>query len=118
LLDNFIIFNLSNYQQESLSFPEPVSWADAERDLSAWRENDMQHNALETLYEMFEKARSRGRWDLIPTLRYLSTSDHFYYMCTKYFQDGDVHKYFSPYDSPEQAYIYFINVMADLEEKL
>jgi alpha-amylase len=111
-------YKLSNYQQESLSFPEPVSWADAERDLSAWRENDMQHNALETLYEMFEKVRDKGRQDLIPILRYLSTSDHFYYMCTKYFTDGDVHKYFSPYDSPEQAYIYFINVMADLEERL
>lgn len=111
-------YSLTNYQQESLSFPEPVSWADAERDLSAWRENDMQHNALETIYELMEKARLKGRDDLLPTLRYLTTSDHFYYMCTKYFQDGDVHKYFSPYDSPEQAYIYFINVLADLEEKL
>ena len=111
-------YELSNYQQESLSFPEPVSWADAERDLSAWRENDIQHNALETLFELYEKVRMKGRLDLIPTLRYLSTSDHFYYMCTKYFSDGDVHKYFSPYDSPEQAYIYYINVLADLEEKL
>ena len=112
------IHKLTNYQQECLSFPEPVSWADAERDLSAWRENDMQHNALETLYELMQKAKYARRDDLITTLRYLTTSDHFYYMCTKYFQDGDVHKYFSPYDSPEQAYIYFINVCADLEEKL
>ncbi|MCL1827410.1 MAG: glycoside hydrolase family 57 protein [Candidatus Cloacimonetes bacterium] len=109
---------LTNYQQESLSFPEPVSWADAERDLSAWRENDMQHNALDTFYELLDMAKSKGRTDVVETLRYLSTSDHFYYMCTKYFQDGDVHKYFSPYDSPEQAYIYFINVLADIEEKL
>jgi len=108
----------ANYQQESLSFPEPISWADAERDLSAWRENEMQHNALETLYELLEKVKIKGRDDLMQTIRYLTTSDHFYYMCTKYFQDGDVHKYFSPYDSPEQAYIYFINVLADLEEKL
>ena len=111
-------YKLANYQQESLSFPEPVSWADAERDLSAWKENDMQHNALETFYELLDKVKSKGRQDIVQTLRYLSTSDHFYYMCTKYFQDGDVHKYFSPYDSPEQAYIYFINVLADLEEKL
>jgi alpha-amylase len=111
-------YKLANYQQESLSFPEPVSWADAERDLSAWRENDMQHNALETFYELLDKTKAMGRHDLLPTLRLLSTSDHFYYMCTKYFQDGDVHKYFSPYDSPEQAYIYYINVLADLEEKL
>ena len=111
-------FKCTNYQQESISFPEPISWADAERDLSAWRENDMQYNALETIYELLEKVRIKGRQDLLPIIRYLTTSDHFYYMCTKYFTDGDVHKYFSPYDSPEQAYIYFINVLADLEEKL
>jgi alpha-amylase len=110
-------YKLSNYQQESLSFPDPVSWADAERDLSAWRDNDMQHNALESLYETMQNAKIKGRHDIINTLRYLSTSDHFYYMCSKYFSDGDVHKYFSPYDSPEQAYIYFINVLSDLEEK-
>jgi len=111
-------YGLSNYQQETLSFPEPVSWADEQRDLSAWRENDMQYNAFETVYELLQKAKYLCRDDLVDTLRYLTTSDHFYYMCTKYFSDGDVHKYFSPYDSPEQAYIYFINVLADIEEKM
>lgn len=111
-------YELSNYQQESLAFPDPVSWADEERDLSAWLENDMQKNAIETFYEIIEKIRTKGRFDLLEDARKLSTSDHFYYMSTKYFQDGDVHKYFSPYDSPEQAYIYFINVLADLEERL
>lgn len=110
--------NLSNYQQESISFPEPVSWADQERDLSAWLENDMQKNAHDTIYELLEKIKMKQRDDLLHTARLLTTSDHFYYMCTKYFQDGDVHKYFSPYDSPEQAYIYYINALADLEEKL
>jgi alpha-amylase len=109
---------LSNYQQESLSFPEPVSWADQERDVSAWVENDMQQNAVNTIYELIGEIKKRGRSDLLETARYLTTSDHFYYMCTKYFQDGDVHKYFSPYDSPEQAYIYYINALADLEERL
>jgi len=108
----------SNYQQESLSFPEPVSWADEERDLSAWLENDMQHNAIETLYELFAKIKQKGDPELLRIARLLSTSDHFYYMCAKYFQDGDVHKYFSPYDSPDQAYIYFINALAELEERL
>jgi len=111
-------YQLANYQQEPLSFPDPVSWADAERDLSAWRENEMQYNALETYYELLEKVKISGRDDLLLLMRYLSTSDHFYYMCTKYFQDGDVHKYFSPYDSPDQAYIYYINVLADIEERL
>jgi alpha-amylase len=111
-------YKLANYQQESLSFPDPVSWADAERDLSAWKDNDMQYNALESLYEMLHNAKAKGRDDIVDILRYLSTSDHFYYMCTKYFSDGDVHKYFSPYDTPEQAYIYFINVLADIQEKM
>ncbi len=111
-------YELSNYQQESLSFPEPVSWADQERDVSAWVENDMQQNAIHTIFELLERIKKEGRTDLLDTARKLTTSDHFYYMCTKYFQDGDVHKYFSPYDSPEQAYIFFINALADLEEKL
>lgn len=108
----------ANYQQESLSFPESVSWADEQRDLSAWLENDMQQNAVETLYELLQKVKHSGNEDLIRKIRLLTTSDHLYYMCTKYFQDGDVHKYFSPYDSPDQAYIYFINVLADIENRL
>jgi alpha-amylase len=108
----------ANYQQESISFPEPVSWADEERDLSAWLENDMQKNAIETMYELLPRIKQHGDENLLEQARKLTTSDHFYYMCTKYFQDGDVHKYFSPYDSPDQAYIYYINALADLEEKL
>ncbi len=111
-------YDLANYQQESLSFPDPVSWADEERDLSAWLENDMQKNAIETMYRLLEQVKQKGDPQLLETARRLTTSDHFYYMCTKYFQDGDVHKYFSPYDSPDQAYIYYINALADLEERL
>lgn len=111
-------FALANYQQESLSFPDPVSWADEERDLSAWLENDMQKNAIETFYGLLEQVKQTGDPQLLETARKLSTSDHFYYMCTKYFQDGDVHKYFSPYDSPDQAYIYYISALADLEERI
>ncbi len=110
--------DFANYQQEALSFPSPVSWADEERDLSAWLENDMQKNAIETLYELMTRVKQKGDDHLLSQIRKLSTSDHFYYMCTKYFQDGDVHKYFSPYDSPDQAYIYYINALADIEERL
>jgi len=112
------VAELANYQQESLSFPELVSWADEQRDLSAWLENDMQKNAIETLYELLPKIKSKGDEQLLRIARLLSTSDHFYYMCSKYFQDGDVHKYFSPYDSPDQAYIYYINALAELDERL
>jgi len=110
--------HLANYQQESLSFADAVSWADEQRDLSAWLENDMQKNAIETMYDLLYKVKLKGDEKLLRIARMLTTSDHFYYMCTKYFQDGDVHKYFSPYDSPDQAYIYYINALADLEERL
>ena len=78
----------------------------------------MQRNAIETLYRLLSLVKRKGDQRLLETVRKLSTSDHFYYMCTKYFTDGDVHKYFSPYDSPDQAYIYYMNAMADLEERL
>lgn len=109
---------MANYQQESLSFPDAVSWADEQRDLSAWVENDMQINAIETFYDLLQRIKAKGDPELLRVARMMSTSDHFYYMCTKYFQDGDVHKYFSPYDSPDQAYIYYVNALADLEERL
>jgi len=112
------VLEKTNYQPESISFPEPVSWADMERDLSAWRENDMQYNALETFYELLPRIKASGNADLIEAARKLSTSDHFYYMSTKYFQDGDVHKYFSPYGSPEAGYRNFMNAITDLEEKI
>jgi len=112
------VSHLANYQQESLSFPEPVSWADEQRDISAWLGNEMQQNASETFYELLNRIKEKGDKELLRTARMLSTSDHFYYMCSKYFQDGDVHKYFSPYDSPDQAYIYYINALAELEELL
>ncbi|MFO7810733.1 MAG: glycoside hydrolase family 57 protein [Candidatus Delongbacteria bacterium] len=112
------VIQKTNYQPESISFPEPVSWADMERDLSAWRENDMQHNALETLYDILPKIKAKNDPALLETARKLTTSDHFYYMSTKYFQDGDVHKYFSPYGSPETGYRNFMNALTDLEEKL
>lgn len=112
------VIDIANYAPEVLSFPHPVSWADMERDLSAWLDNDMQRNASDTFYEIFSEVKSRNRADLIETARRLSTSDHFYYMSTKYFQDGDVHKYFSPYQTPYQAYIFFMNVLAHLREKI
>ncbi len=107
-----------NYSAEALAAPTPVSWADTERDLSAWLENDLQHNAAEALYELLDRIKGSGRQDLLERARWLTTSDHLYYMSTKYFQDGDVHKYFSPYPSPEEAYIFFMNALADLEERL
>jgi len=91
--------------------PHLVSWADTERDLSAWLGNAMQSNALKELYALESAVKSRGDDQLLSDWRRLQTSDHFYYMCTKYFADGDVHKYFNPYESPYDSYINFMNVL-------
>jgi len=107
-----------NYQPVALSVPQPISWADTERDMSAWLSNSLQINASNAFYDILTKVKSSGRTDLLEIARKLSTSDLYYYMCTKYFQDGDVHKYFSPYSSPENAYIYFMNILTDLEKRV
>lgn len=100
-----------------LKMPETVTWADSERDLSAWLGNDLQIEAEKTLYEMLPKARAKGG-DVYDDWRRLSTSDHVYYMSTKYWSDGDVHTYFSPFDSPYDAFMYYMNVLRDLEYRL
>jgi alpha-amylase len=92
-----------------------ISWADTERDLSAWLSNSMQHEALKRIYSIEQKVLDTGNDAIIKVWERLQTSDHFYYMCTKFWNDGDVHKYFSPYDSPYDAYMYFMNVFSDLE---
>ena len=97
--------------------PGLISWADTERDLSAWLGNSMQSNALHELYRMEPHIRQAKDEKLLSDWRKLQTSDHFYYMCTKYFADGDVHKYFNPYDSPYDSYINFMNVMGNLEKR-
>ena len=91
-----------------------VSWADIERDLSAWLGNKMQHAAISELYAMRDAILASGDQKAIDDWRKLTTSDHFYYMCTKWFSDGDVHKYFNPYDTPYDGYIAFMNVLNDL----
>lgn len=106
-----------DYPTEKLSINSPISWADTERDLSAWLSNDIQKTAAESIYTLLNKAKNKGDDRLVETVRRLTTSDIVYYMSTKYFQDGDVHKYFSPYPSPENAYLYFLYAMADIEEK-
>ncbi len=104
-----------------LDLPHPVSWADAERDLTAWLGNAMQRAANEALYSLGSRVRQvgvSGDGELLARWRKLTTSDHLYYMCTKWFSDGDVHKYFSPYASPHDAFIAFMNVLDDLERRV
>ncbi len=101
-----------------LDVPHMISWADTERDLSAWLGNAMQSNALHELYKLEGPLKERGDEQLLADWRKLTTSDHFYYMCTKYWSDGDVHKYFSPYESPYDSYINFMNVLDNIQTRL
>lgn len=99
-----------------LSFPDPVSWADVDRDLTAWLGNSIQDASAERVYRLEGVVKSLGDPELLHIWRKLQTSDHFYYMCTKWFADGDVHKYFSPYESPYDAHVIYNNVLSDFEE--
>ncbi|MFH0920814.1 MAG: glycoside hydrolase family 57 protein, partial [Fibrobacterota bacterium] len=101
-----------------LDVREFISWADQERDLSAWMGNAMQKDALDYVFSLEKQINSTRNEELIKTWRSLQTSDHFYYMCTKWFSDGDVHKYFNPYGTPYDAYVNFTNVVKDLELNL
>jgi len=100
-------------------FDVPVisSWADVDRDLSAWLENKMQKQAFSELVSLEKKVQKSGDTELIDEWRKLQTSDHFYYMCTKWFADGDVHKYFNPYANPYDAFLNYMNVLNDLKKK-
>ena len=96
--------------------PHLTSWADVHRDLSAWLENPMQQQAFNELKSMEKLVRRKK--DLLDVWRKLQTSDHFYYMCTKWFADGDVHKYFNCYSTPYDAFLNYMNVLVDLKSRL
>lgn len=99
----------------AISVPTPISWADEERDLTAWHGNELQVAALDKLYSLADRVTRcndvhiRKDWD------YLQASDHFYYMATKFFSDGAVHAYFNPYDTPYDAFMNYMNVLGDFE---
>ena len=106
---------------DEIAAPEPVSWADAERDLSAWLRNPMQRSAHDALYELLPDVREAARLghpELLSIWRRLTTSDHVYYMSTTFLSDGDVHEYFTPYESPYDSYVVFMNVLDDLSTRV
>lgn len=101
-----------------VDMPQTVTWADTERDLSAWLGNAMQQEAIQALYSLEKPLLATNDLELIEDWRRLQASDHFYYMCTKYFNDGDIHAYFSPYENPYDACIAFMNAYHDLKFRL
>lgn len=103
---------------DEISMPETVTWADTERDLSAWLSNSMQTSAMNDLFSLRDQILATDDKALINDWRYMTTSDHPYSMCTKYWNDGDVHAYFSAYASPYESFMYFENVLRDIEYRL
>lgn len=98
--------------------PEPISWADVDRDLTAWVDNELQQDTVRQLYDLEKRILATADTTLINDWRRLQTSDHFYYMCIKWSADGDVHAYFSPYDSPLEAYRRYCIALADVQGRL
>lgn len=99
---------------DTISMPEVVTWADSERDLSAWNGNALQQEALKHAYALEAEVVQSGDKELIADWRRLLTSDHAYYMATKWHEDGNIHAYFSPYDSPYDAFLSYMNVVRDV----
>ena len=104
--------------KDEIDVPNLMSWADVERDVSAWLGNKMQQEALAKIYSVEKLIKENSNKELLDAWRKMQTSDHFYYMCTKWFNDGDVHKYFNPYESPYEAFITYMNVLSDLNIRL
>ncbi len=100
------------------SSPYPISWADEERDVTAWLGNELQNEAFQTLYKLRDKVVQLNDPDFNYVWNFMQCSDHFYYMATKWFSDGDVHQYFNPYGSPYEAFINYMNVLSDFTIEL
>ena len=95
--------------------PHVMSWADEERDITAWLGNDLQNEAFAKIYELKDKVRSLKSEDFNYVWNFMQTSDHFYYMATKWLSDGDVHSYFNPYGSSYEAFMNYMNVLSDFQ---
>lgn len=126
-----VVYNNSNYRfstpgeiasalqpVSTISVPHPISWADEERDITAWLGNDMQVDAFNRLFGFIPKIRKIDDQKMLKDWQYLQASDHFYFMSTKFFSDGAFPVYFNPYESPYEAYINYMNVMSDFGVRL
>jgi alpha-amylase len=102
----------------AISVPSPISWADEERDITAWVGNELQVAALDKLYELIDSVNKCDDEKIKKDWEYLQSSDHFYYMATKFFSDGEVHAYFNPYETPYDAFMNYMNVLSDFEIRL
>ena len=101
-----------------ISVPYPISWADEERDITAWLGNDMQNEAFIKLNELHDEIGKCSDTRILADWRYIQSSDHFYYMSTKFFSDRPAISYVNPYGSPYDAFINYMNVLSDFKLRL
>lgn len=112
---NFSDFDFEPNNCQTLDSPDLISWADTEKDASAWMGNSLQYEALRKIYDLQKAVFEANNEAYFETWRLLQTSDHFYYMSTKRQSDGEVHSYFSPFNTPYDAYVYYMNIVSDFE---
>jgi len=103
---------------KTISVESHLSWADEERDLSAWLGNEMQKDAFNSIMKLERDVKALQDKTLLENWRYLQTSDHFYYMSVKTDNDGTIHSYFSPFPSSYEAFISFMNVVTHLTNRI
>lgn len=97
--------------------PQFMSWEDHGHDLTSWLGNDMQKDAIHALYGLAARVRASGDKMLLHDYERLQTADHFRHMSTKWFS-GPREDRPNPFDSPYDAYITYMNVLADFELRL
>lgn len=95
-----------------------ISWADMERDTSAWLGNDMQRRCFEEMRLLEPFVKKTKDPEILRIWKHLLTSDHYYYMCTKWLGDGDVHSYFSVHSTPFDAAVNFMAVVMDFKAQV
>ncbi|GBR77390.1 alpha amylase [Candidatus Termititenax dinenymphae] len=118
--NNFLLpQELKNFPSAGeLSSPEALSWADSQKDVSAWLGNDMQYDAAKNIFELEKEIKKAQNKQILNDWKRLTSADHLYYISTKYLGDGEVHSYFSPYKSPYDAFINFMNVLENVRKRL
>jgi alpha-amylase len=95
-----------------------VSWADVERDSTGWLGNTMQWAYYTSIRRLEPLVRESGDPELVRLWRNFQTSDHLYYMFTKGGGPGEVHSYFSPYETPLNAYVAAQTSILDFEARV
>lgn len=104
--------------KSAINVPTATSWVDEERDLTAWLGNEMQQEAVDKLYALTPLVAECSDEAILKDWQYLQSTENFYYMGTKFFANGASHTYHSPYPTPYEAFINYMNILSDFAERL